>query len=89
MKLKIKQHGLVEAKTLVLTEEGVVFRQANALSAPKKKFNFSQIDYILLSLGNAFSFGVGDEVFSIQIDSTNKNHQELIDTMVRKVRETL
>jgi len=69
---------------LKVTDWGVVFMEGAAIVS-KRKFNFQQIDYVLLSGNNLLSFQVGDEVFKIPVKAHKPKHVNAVNLLVSKV----
>ena len=82
MALKIKASSLFTARYLKVTDTGVVFQETAALGG-KRRFNFSEIAYVLMSPSSELSFQVGNEIFSIPVKA---KHQPVIAALLDGVR---
>jgi hypothetical protein len=87
MALKIKASSFFIAHYLKLTERGVVFMETAAIGG-KHKFDYGEIDLILLSPTNVLSFQVGGRVFSIPTRPDKPAHRQVIDELVKMVART-
>jgi len=87
MALRITAGSLFESRSLTVRKTDVVFLKT-ALAAGKRKFQFSEIDCVLLSTSGLLSFQVGNETFAIQTRADKPKHQEVVEALVRAVRET-
>jgi hypothetical protein len=65
MAMKIKAGGFLSSTFLKITDKGVVYSEATAFMTTRR-FNFGQIDLILMSPTNELSFQVGQELFKIK-----------------------
>ena len=74
-------------RTLDVDSNGVTFCETVAFGGVRR-FRFSQVDLVLMSPEQVLSFQVGREVFSIPTRPGNKIHQQVIETLVRELRET-
>jgi hypothetical protein len=88
MALKINASDLVTRRVLAVSGEGVEF-QETALMGGTRRFSFRQIDCLLLSGNGVLSFQAGREVFRIQTKLSNREHQELIETLVRELQASV
>jgi hypothetical protein len=75
--LKIRANSFFVNRYLKVTDTGVIFVETAAMGG-KRKFNFGQIDYLLMSPSNVLSFQVGHEVFSIPIRPKKARHQQAV-----------
>lgn len=88
MALKIKANDLVTARHLAVDSAGVEFRESMGIGGTRR-FAFADIQCALLSTQGVLSFQVGNEVFKIATKKGDKDHQEVIDTLVKALRATV
>jgi hypothetical protein len=84
MSLKIKANSLTTQRYLEVDSGGVVFCET-ALAGGRRRFQFHQIDLVLMSPDNHLSFQVGLEVFRLPIKPNKKAHQDVINALVQEV----
>jgi len=84
MALVIRASSFFVKKYLKVADWGVQYMEA-AVTSGKRKFNFGQIDYVLLAEDNTLSFQVGQEVFSIKTKPGKQKHQMAIDLLIKSV----
>ena len=85
MTYKIKANSLFMVRYLKVTDWGVVYVET-ALMGGKRKFNYGQIDYVLMSPTNVLSFQVGNQVFSIPTNPYKAKHQQAIAQLMARVQ---
>jgi hypothetical protein len=76
--------GLLSSYVLKIVKKTLVY-QESVIWSSKRKFQFDQIECVLTSPDNKFSFQVGQEVFSVPFRPGKKRHQEFISALVREV----
>jgi len=86
MALKISNNSLFTKHYLSVDSGGIQFYDNSAFGG--KRFPFSRIDCVLMSVDNKLSFQVGKEVFSIPTDPNNAKHQEAINALLQEVRRS-
>ncbi len=84
MALRIRASSFFTARILTVDAKGVTHLES-AFVGGKRKFQFSEIDAVLMSSKSVLSFQVGNEVFSIPTKPGNRRHQEVIATLVGNV----
>lgn len=87
MSFKITNNSLLENHYLKVDSSGLKFYYGTLLGA--RRFQFHQIDAILLSPDHTLSFQVGNEVFTIPTKPDNVDHRNVIDFFVQEVRRTM
>jgi hypothetical protein len=85
MKLKIRAGTLFTDKYLEVDSAGVKFCETSFVGGAKR-FNFSDIDYILMSDKSELSFQVKQEVFSISVKWNNDKHKNVVTALLKEVR---
>lgn len=84
MRLRIKANSFAMQRYLEVDGGGITFCET-AFMGGKRRFQFSQIDLVLMSSENQLSLQVGTEVFQLPVDPRNKKHQQVIDALIRGV----
>jgi hypothetical protein len=84
MGLTINGSSLIVKRYLTVKDWGVIFMETAALGG-KRKFQFGQIDYVLISPTNVLSFQVGQEVFQIPTKPGKVKHQQVIQQLLESV----
>ena len=74
MSVTIRASSFFMKRYLTVKDQGVVFMETAALGG-KRRFQFGQIDYVLMSPTNVLSFQVGQEIFSIPVKPWKPKHQ--------------
>ena len=87
MSLKIAASSLFTKHFLLVDSGGVKFYDGTGFSGAKR-FQFGQIECVLMSPDNKLSFQVGNEVSTIPTKSDNAKHQTVINTLLQEVRRT-
>ena len=87
MSLKIAASSLFTKRYLLVDSGGVKFYDGTGFSGARR-FQFSQIECVLMSPDNKLSFQAGNEVFSIPTKPGNAKHQTVINTLLQEVRRT-
>jgi hypothetical protein len=82
---KIISRGFLDGKMLFLLPEGIKFRQTSAFSSVRK-FDYRQVDAIVMAPDDTLSFQVGREVFSIPTNPGDKKHEHAIQLLLDRVR---
>lgn len=85
MAFQINANDLVTKRFLRIASDGVEFCETS-IGGGARHFRFSDIVCILLSPENKLSFQVGQEVFTIPVNTENAKHQEVIAMFVQEVR---
>ena len=88
MKLKIKVSSFAEARVLTIEQDCVCFQQTLFMGG-KRRFDFSQIDCVLMSPNNELSFQVGDEVFTVPTKPGKRGHEAAIAALLEGVRRSV
>jgi hypothetical protein len=63
---------------------GITFVETS-FSGGKRRFQFREVDVVLMSPDNHLSFQVGQEVFRIPVKPNNKTHQQVINALIQEV----
>ena len=84
MALVIRASSFFVKRYLKVTDWGVEFMETAALGG-KRRFQFGEIDYILMSRSSVLSLQVRGEVFSIPTKPTKAKHRLVIDTLQQAV----
>jgi hypothetical protein len=84
MALKITNSSLFTKSYLSIDSGGVQFYDNNFLGS--KRFQFSQIECVLMSSNHKLSFQVGKEVFSIETNPDDAVHKTVINALLQEVR---
>jgi len=87
MSLKINASSLFKKHCLLVDSGGVRFFESIGLSG-SRRFPFSRIQCVLMSVDNRLSFQVGNEVFSIPTKPGNARHQAVINALLQEVRRS-
>lgn len=82
MAIKIRANSLFVNRYLKVTDRGIEFCET-AIMGGRRKFRYDQIDYMLMSPTNVFSFQVGTEVFSLRMNPHKRRHVQAIQQMQR------
>ena len=88
MSLNITANSLISKYFLMVDSDGVKYSDGTGF-ASAKRFQFSQIESVLMSPDNKLSFQVGNEVFAIPTKPDNAKHKEAIDALLQELRRTL
>ena len=72
----------------MVDSDGVKFSDGTGF-ASAKRFQFSQIESVLMSSDNKLSFQVGKEVFTIPTKPDNAKHKEAINALLQELRRTM
>ena len=84
MTFVIRASSFFVKRYLKVTDQGVDFMET-AATGGRKRFNFGQIEFILLSPAQVLSFQVGNEVFSIQTNPNKPKHVAAIRELLARV----
>jgi hypothetical protein len=87
MSLKITSSSLITKHYLIVDSGGVKFYESAAWGGAKR-FQFNQIECVLMAPDHKLSFQVGNEVFSIPTKPDNAKHKAAIDALLQEVRRT-
>lgn len=85
MKHKIKGGSLFETRSLALKPDKVLFAEG-VIFASQRKFNYSEIEYVLLGKDNVLSFQVGQQIFRIPVRPGNTKDQAAISYFVEQMQ---
>lgn len=84
MKLRIRSSGFVTSKSLTVDEQGVKLAGFSFLS--NQRFNFKDIDYILMSDNNELSLQIKQEVFTIPVRPYKDKDAKVVAALLEEVR---
>lgn len=87
MSLKITANSLISKHFLMVDSDGVKFYDGTGF-ASAKRFQFRQIECVLMSPDNKLSFQVGNEIFTIPTKPDNAKHKAAIDALLQELRRT-
>jgi hypothetical protein len=87
MSFEIDAPSIVTKHYLNVDSTGVSFSKGAVLGGARR-FSFSQIECVLLSIEHELSFQVGKEIFSIPTKPEDAQHQAAIEMLVREARRT-
>ena len=88
MSLKISNNSLFTKHFLIVDSGGVKFYDGTGFTGAKR-FQFKQIECVLMSPDNKLSFQVGNEVFSIQTKPDNAKHKAVVDALLQEVQRSM
>ena len=84
MRLRIKANSIAMQRYIEVDSGGIVFVET-AFAGGKRRFQFREVDLVLMSPDNHLSFQVGQEVFRIPVKPNNKKHQQVISALIQEV----
>jgi hypothetical protein len=87
MSLRIKANTFATQRYLQVDPGGVVFVETS-LTGGKRRFQFHEIESVLISKDNLLAFQVGQEVFSLPVKPAKKKHQQVINALIQGVSRT-
>ena len=86
MDIVLAARGPESPRRLRLGATGVTFERSGD---DARAFAYESIEAVLLSVNGVLSLQVGDTILEIKVSRGNPEHREFIDTLVRRLSDTL
>lgn len=88
MSLKISNSNLVSKHYITVDSGGVQYFD-NALIGGLKRVPFANIDCILMSPDHKLSLQMGTQVYTVQVNPEDPDHQTVINALLQEVRRSV
>ena len=86
--LKIANSSLLYYRSLGIDEQKVVYRDGTGLR-DEKTFAYGDVSAVLLSAQNVLSIQISYQIFKIEIQPNNPDHQHFMTMLARWCRQSL
>jgi hypothetical protein len=87
MGLILRASGFFESRYLQI-KKGMVYVPSLSFLGGRKRYAFSEIEYVLITSNNVLSFQAGQDVFSIQTRPYKQKHEAVMQALLDGVRGT-